>query len=167
MRYVSAVISILVVGLAACDGPTATEVPLEPGQVLLNRSAESCDNIRGTVTASFVEGQDWDIQGTLFDENHVAIGDAFAWLDDFEPRANGAIAVSMRHRYVIDGSELDTEDRGVLSPRGPPVYWFNNRLEVVGGTEAFADAQGIIRSHGTVDLASGAIQLAYHGRVCR
>lgn len=167
MRYVSAVIPILVVALSACDVPTATDPALESGSLLLNRSAQSCDNIQGTVTAAFVEGEDWDIQGTLFDENEVAIGQAFAWIDALEPQGNGAIATSMRHRYVIDGSNLDTVDRGMLSPSAPPEYWFNNRLEVMGGTGAFSEAGGIIRSHGTVDLASGAIQLAYHGRVCR
>jgi hypothetical protein len=108
-----------------------------------------------------------DRHGTLLDDDGVVVGEAFAWIDGLEPRGEGAIRTQMRHRYVIDGSALDTEDQGVLSPMDPPTYWFNNRLEVVGGTGAFSDAGGMIRSHGTVDLAGGAIQLAYQGRICR
>jgi len=167
MRYPAAVLGALVIALSACDGPAPTEVTAEALSPLLSRSAASCGNVAGTVTAAFVQGEDQDIQGTLFDGEGNAIGDAYAWIDELKPRGNGAISVSMRHRYVIDGSALDTEDRGVLSPMDPPVYWFNNRLEVVGGTGIFSDASGMIRSHGTVNMGSGAIELAYHGRICR
>jgi hypothetical protein len=168
MRYPAVVLSILALGLSGCDGLAPTGIPAEAGPALLsNLPAAACENVAGTVTAAFVPGEEWDIQGTLFDDDGVVLGEAFAWIDGLEPRGDGAIGTRMRHRYVIDGSALDTEDHGVLSPIDPPMYWFNNRLEVVGGTGVFSDAEGMIRSHGTVDLAGGAIQLAYHGRICR
>ncbi|TVP54009.1 MAG: hypothetical protein EA351_14090 [Gemmatimonadales bacterium] len=166
MRYLALAVLTLALGLPACDAPVPTQVAPELDPPLFSLAAETCGNIAGTVTAQFVQGEDWDIEGTLFDGDGVAVGDAFAWIDGLEPRGDGAIETRMRHRYVIDGSSLDTEDRGVLSPAEPPVYRFNNRLEVVGGTGAFSEAGGMIRSHGTVDLVGGSIQLAYHGRVC-
>jgi hypothetical protein len=52
----------------------------------------------------------------------------------------------------------------VLSPVEPPLYRFNNRLEVVGGTDGSANASGFIRAHGTV-VIGGDIALQYQGRV--
>jgi hypothetical protein len=165
MRYLAAMIAIVALGLAACEAPP-TGIGAE-AEALLSRSSETCDNLSGTITAAFVAGEDWDIEGTLFDEQGAPLGDAFAWIDDAEPRGDGSLHLDMRHRYVIDGSDLVTEDRGVLSPIDPPLLRFNNRLEVVGGSGAFSAATGVIRAHGTVDMGSAEIRLAYHGRVCR
>jgi hypothetical protein len=152
--------------LAACEAPAPTLPTAESGPPALNLSSASCGNVSGTVTAAFVQGQDWQIEGTLFDDTGAVLGDAFAWIDDLEPRGDGAIGIRMRHRYEIGGGAFETMDQGVLSPIAPPEYWFNNRLEVVGGEGDLEGARGMIRSHGTVDLGSGDIFLAYHGRLC-
>jgi hypothetical protein len=165
MRYL-ALPPILAIAIAAgCDASAPTGVPL-PGEASANRSAATCGNVAGTVTASFVDHIDHDVEGTLYDGNGEPIGTALAWIDNLEPRGDGAIGIEMRHRYLIDGSALDTQDRGVLTPMAPPVYRFNNSLEVVGGDGVFESGSGFIRSRGTVDFGTGSIQLDYHGRVC-
>jgi hypothetical protein len=169
---------LLVAGLAACsqDAPTAVPSALE---TQLNRSAAQCQNLRGTVEARFLTPEEQaqlppyaieagipaDIGGTLFDDSGNAIGEAYAWIDALEQPGGGAVQIEMRHRYVIDGSQLDTQDRGVLAPIAPPLYRFNNRLEVTGGTGAFATASGFIRAHGTV-VIGGDIELRYQARIC-
>jgi hypothetical protein len=168
----------LVAGLAGCSPDVPTSVP-NPAQVQLSRSAAQCDNLGGTVEAHFltpteqaslpsyavVQDTPADIGGTLFDGEGHAIGEAFAWIVALAQPGRGALQIEMRHRYVLNGSQLDTQDRGVLSPLDPPLYRFNNRLEVTGGTGAFAGATGFIRAHGTV-VIGGDIELRYHGRLC-
>lgn len=166
MRYVAMMFGALPLLLAACEAPAPTGLEADGAGALLNRSALSCDNLAGSIEASFVSGEAWDIEAELFDAGGAGIGHGFAWIDALEPRGDGAIHVEMRHRYVIGGSDLFTADLGVLSPIAPPLFSFNNRLEVTGGTGDFAGATGMLRAHGTVDLGSGEILLAYHGRVC-
>ena len=61
---------------------------------------------------------------------------------------------------------MRTSDEGVLAPIDVPLYRFNNRLTVVGGSGIYANATGMLIAHGTVNLATGAIELRYQGRVC-
>jgi hypothetical protein len=166
MRYL-ALPSILAIAIATgCETSAPTGVPLPAEAISAHRSAATCVNVGGTVTASLVDHPDHDVEGTLYDGDGNPIGTAYAWIDHLEPRGGGAIGIEMRHRYLIDGAALDTEDRGVLTPMAPPVFRFNNSLEVVGGTGVFEWASGFIRSHGLVDFGTGSIQLDYHGRVC-
>ncbi len=166
MRYLAVPPTLLLLVLAACEGPGPLAPPMAPHDALLSRSAGDCTNLSGSVSARFVEEEDWDIEGDVFDDEGLRIGGALAWIDELTAQGNGGFGVRMRHRYLIDGSALDTEDAGVLSPTAPPVYGFNNRLEVVGGTHAFDGATGFIRSHGEVDFGTGRIELRYHGRIC-
>lgn len=174
MRSIIPVVLLLAGGLAACgqDAPTAVPDAIEPQ---LSRSAAQCQNLGGTVEARFLTPAEQallpphaagaDIGGTLLDREGNVIGDAYAWIDALAQAGSGALQIEMRHRYVINGSQLDTQDRGVLSPIDPPLYRFNNRLEVNGGTSDFAGASGFIRAHGTV-VIGGDIELRYQGRVC-
>jgi hypothetical protein len=168
VRYLVQIAVALSLLLAACEAPAPTEFETDEGPVaLFSRSAAWCDNLAGSIEASFVDNPDWDIEADLFDTAGNPVGHGFAWIDDLDPRGEGSIHVDMRHQYVIGGSSLLTRDQGVLSPEAPPLYRFNNRLEVVGGDGDFAGATGVLRAHGTVDLGSGEIHLDYHGRVCR
>ncbi|HUF30018.1 MAG TPA: hypothetical protein VMM77_05070 [Gemmatimonadaceae bacterium] len=175
MRTSSILSVLLLTGtLASCgrDAPTAAEQDPLPQ---LARSAAACQNISGTVDARFLSDAERsalpayaagaDIAGTLFDRTGTPLGEAYAWIDDLRQAGGGSIHLAMRHRYVIGGSLLDTDDRGVLAPVSSPLYRFNNRLEIVGGTGAYAVATGFISAHGTVVLG-GAIELQYHGRLC-
>lgn len=159
---------------AACQDTTAPLAP--PDSVAAtSRSAAACMNLRGTVEARFLTPAEQAalpslaagavIGGTLFDHTGTAIGDAYAWIDALEPRGNGALHIQMRHRYVIGGDSFDTNDVGTLAPRQPPLYRFNNRLTVSGGTGALVGATGLILAHGAV-VIGGDIMLEYHGRLC-
>ena len=113
--------------VAACDSPTAT--PSSQDLLLRNLVATSCQNISGTVDAAFVSGT--QIQGTIAGGVE---GAAFATVDQLIPSGDGAYHVLLRHRYVTASGEVWTTDEGVLAPIDPPLFRFNNRLTVVGGT---------------------------------
>jgi hypothetical protein len=168
--------------LAACrpDAPIAPELPRM--DVTANGHAAvpaaRCFNVRGAVTAAFVassvlhpvDGDPAMIEGQTSGD---VVSDAYAWVDFLshqpaDPSWSGAIQIRMRHLYVDPAKSWSvwTEDEGVLAPVGPGVYRFNNRLEVAGGSGAFAGATGWLRSHGTVDFAANEIVLEYHGRLC-
>jgi hypothetical protein len=174
MRRIPVSTLLLVQALLACSGDSPTSVP-DVQEPQFNRAATSCQNLRGTVEARFLTPAEQEllpgtaagavIGGVLFDDEGQAIGEAYAWIDGLEPRGDGALHILMRHRYVIGGSILDTEDRGILAPISPPMYRFNNRLEVTGGTGAFTAASGFISAHGTV-VIGGEIELRYQARVC-
>jgi hypothetical protein len=166
MRYIALPAILVTVSLVACEGHGPTAPLAAPDASLLSAAASACGNLAGTVVARFVDGEAWDIEGDVFDAGGDRIGAALAWIDEVMPRSEGAMGLRMRHKYIIDGSELDTVDEGILAPAGPPVFLFNNRLEVVGGTGAFDGATGFLRAHGTVDFGTGSIELAYRGRVC-
>jgi hypothetical protein len=166
MRYLALPALFVTASLVACGADGLTGPLAQPDAPLLSRAASACENLAGTVTASFVDGEDWDIEGDLFDAGGDRIGAAFAWIDEVTPRGGGALRLRMRHKYIIDGSELDTVDEGTLSPAAPPVFLFNNRLEVSGGTGTFEGATGFLRAHGTVDFGTGSIALMYRGRLC-
>jgi hypothetical protein len=150
---------VAIAALAGCDSGTTTspraDATLQRGQ------SESCTNISGTIAASFVSAT--EIEGTIAGSVE---GLAFATIDQITPGGNGALHVLLRHRYVVQGGEVRTSDVGVLTPIDPPLYRFNNRLTVVGGTGVYASATGMIHGHGTLNLETGAIDLRYHGRVC-
>lgn len=164
MRYAILTGAMLAAVPAACEGAPSGPESVAP---LVNRSAADCTNVRGAIDAAFVSAS--DIEGTIFDET-LGTGNASATVTELTAAGDGALHVRLEHEYAWqfeggDGSIL-TEDQGVLSPIDPPLYRFNNRLEVVGGTGQLAGASGAIRAHGAVDLGSGQIDLAYHGRVC-
>jgi hypothetical protein len=168
--------------LGACQ----PDAPIAPDPVWMNTAAsagaaapaERCFNVRGPVTAAFVastvhhpvDGDAAVIEGQTAGD---VVSDAYAWIDFLshppaDPSWNGAIQIRMRHLYVDpdQGWSVWTQDEGVLAPVAAGVYRFNNRLDVAGGSGAFAGATGWLRSHGTVDFATNEIILEYHGRLC-
>ena len=150
---------VAIAALAGCDSGTATSPRADAA---LKRGPDaSCQNIRGTIAAAFVSAT--EIEGTIAGSVE---GLAFATIDRITPSGNGALHVLLRHRYAVQGGDVLTSDIGVLAPIDPPLYRFNNRLTVVGGTGVYANATGTIHGHGTVNLATGAIDLRYNGRVC-
>lgn len=163
MRY--AILAGAVLG-AALVGCGETPSGLEPEAALFARSAADCVNVRGVIIdAEFVSAT--EIEGTIVDQT-LGAGDAFATVTELIPAGAGALHVRLEHRYEWPtGEVLLTEDQGILSPIDPPLYRFNNRLEVVGGEGPFDGAHGAVNAHGTavVELG-GAIDLEYHGRIC-
>jgi hypothetical protein len=169
--------------LAACrpDAPIAPDLP--GTDVTANADvaapAARCFNVRGPVAAAFVASSevlhpvDDDAAMIEGQTSGNVVSDAYAWVDFLshppaDPSWSGAIQIRMRHLYVDPGQgwSVWTEDEGVLAPVGPGVYRFNNRLQVAGGSGAFAGATGWLRSHGTVDFIANEIVLEYHGRLC-
>jgi hypothetical protein len=167
---------VLIALVAACSQDVATTVEPLGDAAAASRSADACTNLRGTVQAHFLTPAEQAtlpaiaagavIGGTLLDDEGAVIGDAYAWIDALEQRGDGALHIEMRHRYVIGGAALDTDDTGTLSPVQPPLYRFDNRLNVTGGTGDFVDASGFIRAHGSVEIG-GDIALQYQGRLCQ
>jgi hypothetical protein len=157
-------VQIILAGLiasavSACDySPATSSSPA--ASLRANDQAPSCQSVRGTVDAAFVSGN--QIEGTIAGSVE---GAAFATVESLTQSGGGAYHVVLRHRYATAGGEVHTTDEGVLTPIDPPLFQFNNRLTVVGGTGAFANATGTINAHGSVILG-GAIELRYHGRVC-
>ena len=159
MRPATILSAVIVSAVSACDDGTATSS--SPAASLRSRrQAQSCQSISGTVDAAFVSSN--EIRGTIAGSVQ---GDAFATVDELTQRGAGAYHVLLRHRYVTADGEVRTTDEGVLTPVNPPLFQFNNRLTVTGGTGVFATATGTIHAHGAVTLG-GAIELRYHGRVC-
>jgi hypothetical protein len=141
--------------------------------------AGQCFNVRGPVEAAFVASSemlhpvDGDAAVIEGQTSGDVVSHAYAWVDFLShPPADaswsGAIQIRMRHLYVAPDQSWSvwTQDEGVLAPVEPGVYRFDNRLTVAAGSGAFAGATGWLRSHGTVDFASNAIVLEYHGRLC-
>jgi hypothetical protein len=173
--------------LPACrsEAPIAPELlrmdrPVTVGAaVQASAPAARCFNVRGPVEAAFVgssivlhpvTGDAAAIEGQTSGD---VVSDAYAWVDFLshppaDPSWSGAIEIRMRHLYVAPDQSWSvwTEDEGVLAPVEAGVYRFNNRLEVAGGSGAFAGATGRLRSHGTVDFVANEIVLEYHGRLC-
>jgi hypothetical protein len=175
MRAMIGLPATLLLLAAACapDLPTAATAP--EGRAVFALAGDRCSNIAGSVTARFLSEAEREavaaiapgavIGGTLFDDQGNAIGDAYAWIDDLLPRGAGAFHIAMRHRYVLGDSSFDTSDEGTLAPIDLPLFHFNNRLAITGGTGALAAASGLVRASGTVELG-GDIMLRYHGRIC-
>jgi hypothetical protein len=71
--------------------------------------------------------------------------------------ADGTLHLVGTHRFVgTSVGTLTTSDKGTTTADGR----VHDTLTLVdGGTGSF-------RTHGTVDLATGALELRYHGRVC-
>jgi hypothetical protein len=179
-RLVSLPMALLLLAGCQADAPMAPD-PLgadDPAVAHSAAPAGQCFNVRGPVAAAFVSSDvlhpvDGDAAMIEGETSGDVVSNAYAWVDFLshppaDPSWNGAIQIRMRHLYVApdQGWSVWTEDEGVLAPVEPGVYRFNNRLTVAGGSGAFAGATGRLRSHGTIDFASNAIVLEYHGRLC-
>ncbi|CAN5693902.1 hypothetical protein BH23GEM11_BH23GEM11_12540 [soil metagenome] len=174
--------AMLLLLFAACQPDAMLAPDLPAMEATLHRGdaapADRCFNVRGTVVAEFapssmlhpMSGDAAVIEGQTSGD---VVSHAYAWVDFLshppaDPSWSGAIQIRMRHLYVDPDMAWTvwTKDEGVLAPVGPGLYRFNNRLEVAGGSGAFDEATGWLRSHGTVDFAANEIVLEYHGRLC-
>ncbi|HXH06966.1 MAG TPA: hypothetical protein VNI83_10285 [Vicinamibacterales bacterium] len=149
MRQIS--MSILWVTVLAVAGPPA-------------HAQSQCQNVRGTINAQLRDPTEncpvATVAGDVFDESGNLIGTTTACITNLQQAGEGAIHVDLTHWYTVNGVTFGTVDRGVLSPVGPLLYHFNNRLSIATG------ASGFLRGHGTVNFETGAVNLRYHGRIC-
>lgn len=86
---------------------------------------------------------------------------------DIEQRGNGVIQMRAHHTITTSTGTIGTSDEILLLPdEDPAVARPNSRLHLIGGTGAYADATGLLHTHGRVNLATLAGSIEYKGRVC-
>ena len=100
------------------------------------------------------------VAGDVFDDDDNLIGTITACLSSVTPRGNGALHVVLGHTFNIGTLSFTTEDQLVLAPIAPPLYRVNNSLTIVSG------ASGFLRTHGTVNFATGEVNLRFNGLIC-
>ena len=100
------------------------------------------------------------VAGDVFDDDDNLIGTTTACLMSATPRGNGTLHVSLGHTFSIGTLVFTTEDELVLAPIAPPLYRLNNSLTIVSG------ASGFLRTHGTVNFATGEVNLTFNGLIC-
>jgi hypothetical protein len=146
------------VALAAAGGASATS----------SQSSAACSNIDATVAATLSGGT---ASGTISGDVNGPVSAAIQQVDPSGNDGAGALHVLMEHHYtnLSPLGRIDTSDHAVLAPidRDAGLYRMNNRLTVVGGAGIYDDATGYLHTHGTVDFATGQINLSLNGRVCR
>jgi hypothetical protein len=124
----------------------------------------NCQPISGTATAMIGAPTETcpvaTVTGTVYDDAGNLIGTTTACLKSITPSGDGALHVVLSHTFVIGSLSFTTEDQLVLAPIGPPVYRVNNSLTIVSG------AVGFLRTHGTVNFATGAVDLRFNGLIC-
>lgn len=119
------------------------------------RSSSSCENVSGVVEAySVPEGNGLRIISTTVTGELGGDGSSVTAL--VEPR--GPRHFTGTHTFTSDMfGAFTTSDSIVVSASGR----VNNTMTITDG------ASGMFHSHGTVDLATGLIEVRYHGRVCQ
>jgi hypothetical protein len=100
------------------------------------------------------------VAGDVFDDDDNLIGTTTACLSSVTPSGNGALHVMLGHTFNLGTLVFTTEDQLVLAPIAPPLYRVNNSLTIVSG------ASGFLRTHGTVNFATGEVNLRFNGLIC-
>ncbi|PYP01288.1 MAG: hypothetical protein DMD57_14345 [Gemmatimonadetes bacterium] len=86
---------------------------------------------------------------------------------DIEQRGNGVIAMRAHHTITRSIGTIRTSDEILLLPdQDPAVALPNSRLDVIGGTDAYDGATGLLHTHGQLNLATLAGSIQYKGQVC-
>jgi len=140
----------------------AERAPTTPDPARASRGGASCRNIAGTISGFsvpvFAGGAlvGFDVIGTGA-TGPLGGGTIGAELTVAKVSEDGTIHFVGTHQFVGTSiGTLTTSDRGTTTTEGR----IHDTLTLVdGGTGSF-------QTHGTVDLATGALELRYHGRVC-
>lgn len=127
----------------------------------------ACTNVKATVVATLSAGT---ASGTITGDLNGPVSASIAQVSASGSSDAGGLHVQMKHQYInlSPFGRIDTSDYAVLAPidRNAGLYRMNNRLTVVGGAGIYTGATGYLLTHGTVDFATGAINLSLTGRVC-
>jgi hypothetical protein len=84
----------------------------------------------------------------------------------------GAQHITLQHTFVSTDlarpGTFITSDQAVCAPAGkdPASCRVNDVLTIVSGTGVFANAEGSLRNHGIIDLATFSLTFSTRGRVC-
>jgi hypothetical protein len=168
----------LAVVVAACaddarPGPTA--LLLAPDTEVAQRSAQQCENVRGTGIGNVFA----DVQFTghkAGDLLHGATGSAWA-PPEITPRGPSIHLVTY-HMIEKGDMTLFTADRGVAAPVDPPLYRLNIRYEIL--PEMSDGYSGFVQVHGDLVISlmdppdepvyngylNGHWEVRYTGRIC-
>ena len=86
---------------------------------------------------------------------------------DIEQRGNGVIHMRAHHTITRSTGRIMTSDEILLLPDQDPAMGLpNSRLDVIGGTDAYDGATGLLHTHGQVNLVTLAGSIQYKGQVC-
>jgi hypothetical protein len=86
---------------------------------------------------------------------------------DIQQRGRGVSHMQAHHTITTSTGTIRTSDDILLLPsKDPAVARPNSRLDVIGGTDAYDGATGLLHTHGQVNLVTLAGSLQYKGRVC-
>jgi hypothetical protein len=152
--------------MAGCSdvAPTEPNAALENAYVPQTSSVAGCPdavNVKGTISvqltgpAAGVGTSTGDLAGVV----SVALTGGTP--------TGAATHLTMSHAFTTtNGSTLSTNDLALVAPISPPLFAVSVRYDIVGGSGDFEGATGFIRTHGTVNLGTGVIDLQYVGRVC-
>lgn len=158
MRRSTALLTMVLLGAGAAVVPLAA-VPAAAD----SSPASACTNVRGDLDAI---GIPVVVDGALAGF-HVVVTSATGDLADATITADltvtwagagGALHLDGLHRFVdpATGLDLTTDDHVRITPNGV----VDDTLRVVSG------GGGRLHTHGSVDLATGAVHLTYAGRIC-
>lgn len=86
---------------------------------------------------------------------------------DIHQLGSGVTQMRAHHTITRSTGTITTSDEILLLPdQDPPLARPNSRLEVTGGTNAYAGATGLLHTLGQVNLATLAGSIEYRGEVC-
>jgi hypothetical protein len=86
---------------------------------------------------------------------------------DIEQRANGVVHMRAHHTITRSTGTIRTSDEILLLPnQDPTVARPDSRLAVIGGTDAYNGATGLLHTHGQLNLMTLVGSLQYKGQVC-
>jgi hypothetical protein len=86
---------------------------------------------------------------------------------DLHQNGDGSSVMAARHTIMTSAGSLMTEDVIILRPdQNPAIVRPNSRVDVTGGTGAYADASGQLHTHGEVNLATLEGSIDFKGEVC-
>jgi hypothetical protein len=79
----------------------------------------------------------------------------------------GPIKMDATHAIATPDGTLVTTDEILLIPQAEPgVVQANSRLHIVGGTETFEGATGLLHTSGTVNLGTLEGAIGFKGKIC-
>ena len=84
-------------------------------------------------------------------------------------KGQGAAHWVLEHAFrTAAGDYFVTRDRAVCAPAGanPATCRVNDVLTIVEGAGIFANANGTLRNHGTIDFIAGTLDFSIRGRIC-
>jgi len=144
---------------------------LSAGSVHAAAQSNVCTNVSGQINGQIV-GPSSECAGELMEIGTftgAAGGGTFSTcLTAARQNGNGSVFFDLATTYTTTGGDTFTStDRIVAAPVQPSQYRIiNNRVNITGGTGALTDAFGFLRAHGTINIETGVLLLAYRGRLC-